>query len=82
MDLAKKIFHQLKIKPKISYYGIQDNRSYFVDFSLSRKLGFECTWTIHDGINELMKKISFFKKFNDDINYPVKHLKKIFNLGT
>lgn len=40
LDLAKKIFHVLKIKPKINYYGVKDDRSYFVDFSYSRQLGF------------------------------------------
>lgn len=58
-NIIKKSVKNLKIK----WYGNPDNRSYRVDFSKSKKVGFKTKYNLNFGIKEIVKKLKSNKNY-------------------
>ena len=63
LNLVKLIFKTLGKKNKINWYGLKDDRSYFVSFKKMRRLSFKCKYDLEYGITELKKAYKKGKLF-------------------
>ena len=77
LNLAKIVIRNFKIKPKISWYGDPDNRSYNVDFKKLKSIKFNIMYNLDYGVKEMLNKLRTkkLKKTNKNITLNwYKHL--------